>query len=594
MIVFMKQSVALVQIVAVLCSLLIFTGCETTPEDSDQPPAPENLIQGIDPLVHEIAVKAVSLLSSSSQRNLAVYYFTVDGRESNISDYLITGLTTEIANLASEEITIVSRQGLDQVMSEQSLMVSDLVSEETQVDIGELLGADVILVGYISPLENYDKMNIQVIEVETGAVLGGFFIDYVLESGFQRDNSSQTITVGAEALQIAGVSTVRTIYEDFDGAVVSLSPSHYEEYWGERIIFADAATGISGDGYGYLQFEAEFDSSDILADWNDSDLNFYLIYRTEWKTRNQDGVNFSIYPEGFSEVSAFIQQPSASGEPITRMAAMTLNPDEWTNLQIPFTSFMDISDEGEIDLNKPVSVGFAVPYMDNVHSGNFGEELKLQGRLRVDNLGLFKLNEKDPEGLIEAYEDDVTRAPGLLRIGGSGLYVDYSESDAGESRLNKGVENQTLRIDRIENGPGGAYLRLSGRMEINEAIQDFLDDEQDLYVIYSSYTDAAWDGFETLTLLIRSEGFESCYMEMASSRTGEHYASDFNLNSSWTRIAKPLEAFTGDNRSLADEPPGSGGIHMNMIFPVSRSLIRRALESGVLEFSIDLDQIVLQ
>lgn len=592
MIVFMKRPIAL--FCALLFPILLFISCAATPADSDQPAEAENLVQGIDSLVNEIATRAVSLLSDSSQRTLAVYYFTVDGRESNISDYLIAGLTTEIANFAGKEITMVSRQGLDQVMSEQSLMVSDLVSEETQVDIGELLGADVILVGYINPLVNYDKMNIQLLEVETGAVLGGFFIDYVLESGFQRDNSSQTITVGAEALQIAGISTVRTIYEDFNGAVASLSPSHYEEYWGERIIFADAGTGISEDGYAYLQFEAEFDSTDILADWNDSDLNFYLIYRNDWKTRNQDGVSFSIYPEGFSEVSAFIQQPSDNGEPITRMAALTLNPDEWTDLQIPFSSFMDISDDGEIDLNKSVSVGFAVPYMDNVRGGNFGEELTLLSRLRVDNLGLFKLNEEDTVGLIEAYEDDVTRAPGLFRIGGSGLYVDYSESDAGVLKLNEGVENQTLRVNRIENGPAGAFLKLSGRMAINESIQDFFDDGQDLFVIYSMYTDAAWDGFDTLSMLIRSDSFESCYMEIASSRTGEHYASDFSLNSNWTRIAKPLEAFAGDNGSLADEPPGSGGIHMNIIFPISRSSIRRALGSGILEFSVDLDHIVLQ
>ncbi|RKX90509.1 MAG: hypothetical protein DRZ90_16280, partial [Spirochaetes bacterium] len=110
-------------------AILLFTACSTTLETqiAQVNSEPDNLIHGIDSLVSSIAERTVSLLSGDVSRTMAVYYFTVDGRESNISDYLITGLTTEIANLSGNETTVVSRQGLDRVMSEQSLMVSDLV-----------------------------------------------------------------------------------------------------------------------------------------------------------------------------------------------------------------------------------------------------------------------------------------------------------------------------------------------------------------------------------------------------------------------------------------------------------------------------------
>jgi hypothetical protein len=582
----MKISGTTLNFAALILGMLLFTGCITS--------EPDNLIHGIDNLVDEIAVKTVSLLSDGTPRTMAVYYFTVDGRESNISDYLITGLTTEIANLAGDGITIVSRQGLDRVMSEQSLMVSDLVSEETQVNIGELLGADVILIGYINPLENHDKVNIQIIEVETGAVLGGFFLDYKLEEGFKRDSANETITISGGALQIAGVTTVRTVYENFDGAITSLSPSHYEEYWGDRIIEAGAGTGTSEDGYGYLRFNAEFDSVDMLEGWNDSDLNFYLIYRTDWDSGNQDGVSFSIYPEGFSEVSAFIQQATTEGEPITWMAGMTLNPDEWTDLQIPFTSFMDISGLDDIDFTKPISIGFAVPYLDNVHSGHFSGEKVLEAELRVDDIGLFKLKEADIEGLIEAYEDDVTRAPALFRIGGSGLYVDYSDSDAGVLKNNDGVDSQVLRISRVEEGPAGAYLELTGQMEINDSIQEFLENDQNLYAIYSLYTGVDWDGFDSLSMLIRSGTFENGYLEIIDSKTESHYSTDFSLNSGWTRVSKPFTSLSGDNGTLAETPIETPGVHMNFIFAVPQSSVRRAVSSGILEFSVNLDQILLQ
>lgn len=595
-IVLMKNFGSILKAAIIILTIMVISGCSSTPSTPDVPVTsiePENLIHGINKLVSEIATKTVSLLSDDIPRTMAVYYFTVDGRKSNISDYLITGLTTEIANLAGDGITMVSRQGLDRVMSEQSLMVSDLVSEETQVDIGELLGADVILIGYIIPLEDFDKVNIQIIEVETGTVLGGFFLDYELEAGFTRDSANKTITVQGAAVEIAGVTTVRTIYENFDAAVLSLSPSHYEEYWGERIIYASAGTGTADEGYGYLKFEAEFDSVDILNDWNDSDLNFYLIYKTEWDAEDMDGVTFSIYPEGFTQLSAFVQQTRADGEQITRMAPMTLNPDEWTNLQIPFDSFMDISSLGDLDFNKPITIGFAVPFLDNFHAGHFRNDVFLDSRLRVDELGLFKLNEPDPEGLIEAFEDEVTRAPGIFRIGGSYLYTDYSESDAGVLKINEGVGSEVLRLTLVDDGPAGRFLRLSGRMEINDAIQKFLDDEQDLYVIYSLFTGVDWDGFKSISMLIRSETFEGCYVEIVGTDTEQYYSSDFSLNSSWTHISKPFSSIGTDGGSMADFPLKTDDVRMQFIFAIPQNTIHRAQRSGVLEFSIDLDQIML-
>ncbi len=597
----MKNLISTINTILIILAIFLISACTSTPSapsDLEKPQSSDDskdLILGIDSLVTEIAEQTVSLLTDKVSRTMAVYYFTVDGRESNISDYLITGLTTEIANLSDNNTTVVSRQGLDRVMSEQSLMVSDLVSEETQVDIGELLGADVILIGYIVPLGDFDKINIQIIEVESGTVLGGFFLNYKLEDGFTRDSANETLFIKGGAVQIAGVTTVRTIYEDFNSDVVSLSPAHYEEYWGERIQYASAKTGTGEEGYGYLQFEAEFDSIDIINGWNDSDLNFYLIYKTNWDMTNQDGVTYGIYPEGFSQLSAFIQQTKDNGELITRMAPMSVNPDKWTRLQIPFNSFMDISGTGEIDYTKPISVGFAIPYLDNFHAGHFRDDVFLESRLRVDDLGLFKLNEADPEGLIEANEDDVTRAPAVFRIGGAYHYVDYSETDAGVLKRNEGVTSGELRTTLIDDGPGGRFLRLSGNLEINDAIQEFLDDDEDLYVIYSLFTGVSWREFESLTMLIRSDTFESSYVEIVGMDTDQYYSSDFSLNSGWTRISKPFSSMVTDDGSMADTPMNTDNVRIQFIFAIPRSSIQKALRRNEsLVFSIDLDQILLE
>ncbi|RKX88938.1 MAG: hypothetical protein DRZ90_17610, partial [Spirochaetes bacterium] len=215
-------------------------------------------------------------------------------------------------------------------------------------------------------------------------------------------------------------------------------------------------------------------------------------------------------------------------------------------------------------------------------AGHFRNSTVLESRLRVDNLGLFKLNEPDPPGLIEAYEDDVTRAPAVFRIGGSYLYVDYSESDAGVQKRNDGVDSEKLSTSLIEDGPGGRFLRLSGELKVNNKIQNFLDSEEDLYVIYSMHTGVDWKDFESFSILIRSDTFEACYMEIAGLDNGEYYSADFSLNSSWTRINKPVSSMSQSTR-------------IQFIFAIPRSSVQRALrKDGVLSFSVDIDQIMLQ
>lgn len=567
--------------------ILVLAGCATGPSESD------NLIHGIDLLVAEIAFETVQLISVESDMTLAVYYFTVDGKESSISDYLITGLTTEIANLAGDGITMVSRQGLDRVMSEYSFMVSDLVSEDTQVDIGELLGADVILIGFISPLTDYDKINIQLIDVETGAVLGGFFLDYILESGFSRDTSSEIITITETAVQIAGASTVTTVYENFDGPVIQVSSGHHEEYWGDRIIYASGKTGSDDNGFGYLDFEAEFDSLDMLEEWQDSDLIFYLNYETGQSPAGNDGLSVSIYPEGFSDIILFVMQQENDIQR-TFASSITVNPDEWTQLKVPFHALKDESETGPLAGDVPVSIGFAVPFIENYSSFHFREDLYLKSRLRVDDLGLFRFKEDDPPEVIAAFEDEVSRAPGEYMIGGSHLYTDYSLSDIGVLKKNPGVDYQELLLTIEEDGPAGRFLRLTGKLGINHKILDYIEDEQSMVVSYRMSMGKSWSSFNTLTWLIKSDVIESGYLDIIGNGTDQYYSSDFSIHSGWSQIKKPYSTLISDDSNMAADPLRTEDIWLIFIFEISETELKKAAGKGILEFNIDLDQIILQ
>jgi TolB-like protein len=144
----------------------------------------------IDSLTEDAAWDVVSVLwdsypdiDSGPPRNLAVYYFMEAGESSPLSDTLIEGITTELANAVSYEgmqVRVVSRTILDQILEELAFQRTDLVDPQTQRSVGKQLGADLLVTGTISPADQGRKFNIQVIEVESGVVLGGF-IRYLVQ-----------------------------------------------------------------------------------------------------------------------------------------------------------------------------------------------------------------------------------------------------------------------------------------------------------------------------------------------------------------------------------------------------------------------------
>ena len=141
----------------------------------------------VDVVIEDAAWSTLEVMQNVSDKTLAVYYFTfADDDDADLSEYVRRGLTTEIANAILYEdldIRVISRQQLDQIIEEQSFQLSDLVDEGTQVDIGRLLGADLILVGQLNWIsEDTCHLNAQIIEVETSVVLGGFVYDFWVET----------------------------------------------------------------------------------------------------------------------------------------------------------------------------------------------------------------------------------------------------------------------------------------------------------------------------------------------------------------------------------------------------------------------------
>lgn len=555
------------------------------------PPAESGYIKGIDELASTIAERTIGLLPGMKPVTLAVYYFTVDGKPSTISDYLITGVTTEIANRGGDNLTMVSRQGLDRIMEEHSLMLTDLVSEETQVNLGQLLGADIVLTGYITPLKDYEKINIQLIKVETGEVIGGFQLNYQLESEFQQDAVNKVIFPGDPLSTVKGVTTTTTILDDFEGPVTRLNFYHYEESWGE--LFTGKSAEISaGDGAVTLAFEADLNSGNILTQWNDSDLNFYAGFKTKHTIGKDSGFSVDLKPDEFSQVYLFVTQQFQGGDRVFGVT-VTLNPGEWNHLKIPFNVLKDYSANGPLDKNKALILSFGVPFGENYELFHFRNPGKLAGKLSVDNIGFFTMDNDDSEGIVATFDDEVYRAVPSVSIANSSLYVDYSGSDEGVLKINEGVQSLTLSVERKEDGPAGTYLDINGSLGVNEKIKEFLESDQSLIINLILNIGKSFRGKHGISFLAKTDSASSVYMQMNDSATGVSYSSTFFVHSGWGQVEIPFSEMISDQGTMEDSPPLSDSVWISLSFPVEPDRLKEAAASGEMDFDVSLDQILL-
>jgi Ca2+-binding EF-hand superfamily protein len=75
------------------------------------------------------------------------------------------------------KVRVVDRQNIDKIVKEYEFQQSDLTDEATAVKIGKLSGADIIVIGSISYVGSKYYLNIKLIAVETGEIIGSSIDD---------------------------------------------------------------------------------------------------------------------------------------------------------------------------------------------------------------------------------------------------------------------------------------------------------------------------------------------------------------------------------------------------------------------------------
>ena len=571
-----------------------------------QSPADESLVTEIDQLIEVVSTKTVELLEADKQSVLAVYYFTVEGEKSGISDYLINGLTTRIATIGASRVRLVTRQALDQILAEHAFQMSDMVNREQQVQIGKQLGADLILTGFITPVTDRFKLNAQLIEVGTGVVRGGFLLDFRLEQDFaerievDKARVSEVVKVAEKAVTRTGVATLTTILETFDKGTVDIQLTNFEERQGVRILGGSSKIRIEKvgpfDGSPCLlfSFEGEIDSPDAIVDWRDNYLYYYLDLTTSWKTGDYDGLYLALKPLGFSFIEITLKQ--LIGEEWAMFAVpLVLNDGEPHELWIPFYDFYPVDEAKRLDPDKPVMVELSIDFTGNYERFHFREGQNISGQLFVDNVGFFEIKGQEDPAVLETFEDELTRLVFLPELYGSSFYVDYTESDEGVAHRTPGVTAQVVEIFRKEGGPSGRYLSLLVRVELEEDFRQFIEDEQSLGFYVKIFAGKSWKGFDSLSFFARSEVLTRASLDLSDWVSEEipYYYTEFSVSPIWSKISIPFSAFGSDEGNLEETGQAPELPFLSMYFDLFGTLLAEGLAQGYLEVELELDDFML-
>ncbi len=111
------------------------------------------------------------IASASATETVAVSYFdtnTVEAKLKPLGRGIADMLTTDLSQ--SKDITVVERQRLNDILSELQLQRTDVIDPKTAAQMGKALGADAVLVGALTVLDDRMRIDARMVDVQTGAV----------------------------------------------------------------------------------------------------------------------------------------------------------------------------------------------------------------------------------------------------------------------------------------------------------------------------------------------------------------------------------------------------------------------------------------
>ena len=136
-----------------------------------------SLDQGLD----EIAQKVTISIPEGAKKTVAVMdFYTLDGNVTLLGRFVGEELITKL--FETERFKVIERSLLEKALEELKFNTSDLVDPSIAKQVGRIVGADSIVVGTLSDLGQFVKINARVIMVESGEVIGAAGVQVIKDS----------------------------------------------------------------------------------------------------------------------------------------------------------------------------------------------------------------------------------------------------------------------------------------------------------------------------------------------------------------------------------------------------------------------------
>ncbi|MFC1887679.1 CsgG/HfaB family protein, partial [Candidatus Cloacimonadota bacterium] len=104
-----------------------------------------------------------------SRLTIAVLPFEANENAKNLSGSVTDKMITQLVNL--RRFRVIERGAIEDVMKEQAFALSGMVDEDSAIEVGKIVGADVIIIGRLNIEIGFGKVNARGVDIETGETI---------------------------------------------------------------------------------------------------------------------------------------------------------------------------------------------------------------------------------------------------------------------------------------------------------------------------------------------------------------------------------------------------------------------------------------
>lgn len=135
------------------------------------PVAADNLTVALDQAVEELTSDLLMEISAGAEYKIAVADFlNQNNRKSRFGNFISENIIVTLINESDAKLKVLERQRLNSVLEEQDRMISGVLKQETSEKIGELLGADSIIIGKYYNIKKDIYLIAKLVSIKTGYI----------------------------------------------------------------------------------------------------------------------------------------------------------------------------------------------------------------------------------------------------------------------------------------------------------------------------------------------------------------------------------------------------------------------------------------